>query len=153
MWPCSRVRAAAETSDLNTYVCVSLLTGAHTEELRALTWSHVDLTGVPDATPPVPPTVQLWRSVRAHGDTRTKLSRRTLRLPSRCVVALEAHLRAQAHQRELARTSWIDRDLVFCTRTGAPLTPATSGGLFGPSPNVPVWRLPLGPHASSDTVS
>jgi integrase len=30
------------------YVIVSLLTGARTEELRALTWSHVDL----DADPP-----------------------------------------------------------------------------------------------------
>jgi integrase len=32
---------------------VSLLTGARTEELGALTWSHVDLEGEP-------PSVQLW---------------------------------------------------------------------------------------------
>jgi site-specific recombinase XerD len=39
-------------------------------------------------------------------------------------VALEAHELAQEQQREHAGTSWTDRDLVFCTRTGAPLDPA-----------------------------
>jgi hypothetical protein len=43
-----------------------------TEELRALTWSRVNLDGNP-------PTIDLWRSVRAHGDTKTRKSRRTAR--------------------------------------------------------------------------
>jgi integrase len=30
---------------MRAYIVVSLLTGARTEELRALTWSHVDLNG------------------------------------------------------------------------------------------------------------
>lgn len=30
---------------MHAYVVMSLLTGARTEELRALTWSHVDLEG------------------------------------------------------------------------------------------------------------
>jgi hypothetical protein len=50
-------------------IVVSLLTGARTEELRALTWSHTELD-------PEPPSVQLWRSVREGGDTKTRLSRR-----------------------------------------------------------------------------
>src|SRR2546429_2969238 len=41
--------AAAEGTRLHAYVVVSLLTGARTEELRALTWDHVDLDGRPDA--------------------------------------------------------------------------------------------------------
>lgn len=59
--------AAAEGSDLNAYNSLSLLTGARTEELRALTGSDLDLIGAPTQQPPIPPTVQLWRSVRAHG--------------------------------------------------------------------------------------
>jgi integrase len=59
---------------MQAYIVVSLLTGARTEELRALTWSHVDLDGEL-------PSAQLWRSVREGGDTKTRLSRRTLELP------------------------------------------------------------------------
>lgn len=54
------------------YVVLSLLIGARTEELRALTWSHVDLEGKPDANPPVPASIMVWRSVRASGDTKTQ---------------------------------------------------------------------------------
>jgi predicted DNA-binding transcriptional regulator AlpA len=61
---------AAEKSSLKAYLIVSLLTGARTEELRALTWSHVDLDGDPGATPPVVPHVMVWRSVREDGDTK-----------------------------------------------------------------------------------
>jgi len=38
----------------------SLFTGVRTEELRALTWSHVDLDGEPDADPPLPPHIDRW---------------------------------------------------------------------------------------------
>jgi hypothetical protein len=62
---------AAERSPLRAYIVVSLLTGARTEELRALTWDHIDLDGKPDAEPPMPPSIQVWRSVRATGDTKT----------------------------------------------------------------------------------
>ena len=60
----ARLLAAAEADEaMRAYVVVSLLTGARTEELRALTWTHVDLEGKP-------PTVALWRSVRAGGRPR-----------------------------------------------------------------------------------
>jgi Phage integrase family len=65
--------AAAEESRLHAYIVVCLLTGVRSEEARALTWEHVDLQAG---------TVSVWRSVRAHGDTKTVRSRRTLRLPS-----------------------------------------------------------------------
>jgi len=82
---------AAEGSSLHAYIVLSLLTGARTEELRALPWARVDLAGDPDRNPPTPPAIQVWRSVRVDGDTKTKKSRRTLALPARCVSALTAH--------------------------------------------------------------
>src|SRR6476661_707698 len=78
----------------------------------------------PDAAAPIPPTVQLWRSVRAHGDTKTKLSRRTLRLPVRCVNALTTHLHRQLEQRRRSGLPWSEADLVFATRSGGALDAA-----------------------------
>src|SRR5215475_407228 len=82
------VVTSAEGTALYAYVVLSILIGMRTEELRALTWDRVDLLGQPGATPPVPPAVMVWRSVRFGGDTKTKKSRRTLRLPQLCVQAL-----------------------------------------------------------------
>ncbi|MEU9832721.1 site-specific integrase [Streptosporangium sp. NPDC048047] len=112
---------AAESTSLYAYIVLSLLIGARTEELRALTWSHVDLDGKPAADPPVPPSVMLWRSVRASGDTKTRKSRRTLAMPERCVEALRRHRERQAVAREKAGAGWQDQDLVFCTRYGTAL--------------------------------
>src|SRR5512133_1994521 len=70
----SRLLTAAEGTWMHAYVVMSLLTGARTEELRALTWSHVDLEGDASGQPPQPPSIQLWRSVRAGGETKTKRS-------------------------------------------------------------------------------
>lgn len=86
-----RVLRASEQSPLHAYVVLSLLTGARTEELRAVLWHDVDLHGQPDAAPPVPPSIALWRSVRAGGDTKTRKSRRTLAMPQRATDALLAH--------------------------------------------------------------
>ncbi|WP_312879068.1 site-specific integrase [Actinomadura luteofluorescens] len=94
-----RVLAAAERarSDMRQYVILALLTGARTEELRKLTWSHVVAydKGRGQWCPVHEAgwehdefAVYVWRSVRARGDTKTKKSRRTLKLPRRCVVAL-----------------------------------------------------------------
>lgn len=104
---------AAEGSCLHAYIVLSLLTGARTEELRALTWARVDLAGHPDRNPPTPPAIQVWRSVRVDGDTKTKKSRRTLALPARCVSALTAHHERQGRP---------DADcLVFASTAGTAL--------------------------------
>jgi len=115
---------AAEGSTMGTYVVLSLLTGARTEELRALTWTHVDLDGDAHAAPPVPPHIMVWRSVRAGGDTKTRKSRRTLALPLRCVGELRAHRARQAAARRLAGDGWQDNDLVFASEAGTPLDAA-----------------------------
>jgi integrase len=109
--------AAAEGTPLHAYVVVSLLTGARTEELRALTWSHVDLDGDP-------PCIMVWRSVRAGGDTKTRKSRRTLELPQRCVDTLRLHREQQDKLRRDTFGTWQDNDLVFTTQLGTPLDAA-----------------------------
>jgi integrase len=108
----SALLAEAQTSRLHAYIVLCLLTGVRSEEARALTWEHVDLnTG----------TVSVWRSVRAHGDTKTEKSRRTLKLPVTAIETLKAHKTRQAEDRLNAGPMWQDSDLVFTTSLGTPL--------------------------------
>jgi integrase len=112
------VLAAAESSPMRAYIVVSLLTGARTEEMRPLTWDHVDLAGRPEASPAIPPNVRVWRSVRARGETKTRKSRRTLALAERAVKALEAHRVAQRAVKAVAGEDWHEQGLVFATSVG-----------------------------------
>ncbi len=118
------VLVGAEANRMRAYIVMSLLTGARTEELRALTWDDVFLTGNADADPPVPPHVAVWRSVRAGGDTKTKKSRRTLALPRRCIDALEWQRQSQVEEREIAGDRWKEHGLVFTSKVGTPLDPS-----------------------------
>jgi integrase len=115
---------AAEKSAMHAYIVLSLLTGARTEELRALMWKHVELIGKPDATPPTPPHVMVWRSVRVKGDTKTKKSRRTIALPARAVAALKRHGELQNLWRANTGRTWNDDDLVFISDVGTALDAA-----------------------------
>jgi len=101
---------------MRAYIIVSLLTGARTEEMRALRWHDVELAGQPDVS--IPPNVALVRSVRAGGDTKTRKSRRALILPQRAVDALQAlwEIRICAHP-QMPECAC----LVFVTSTGRPL--------------------------------
>jgi len=78
---------------LAAYVALSLLTGIRTEEARALTWAEVDLKAG---------TVAVYRSVRTKGDTKTRKSRRILKLPTKAVHTLRTHYTHQATQRREA---------------------------------------------------
>ena len=115
---------AARSHGLYAYVVLSLLVGVRTEEARALRWDHVDLDGGPDADPPVPPHVDVWRSVRVHGDTKTRKSRRSLGLPKMAVEALGEQLQRQAAARQRAGDLWQDNRLVFTTALGTQLDAA-----------------------------
>jgi hypothetical protein len=108
---------ASESSSLHAYIVLSLLIGARTEELRAVLWSDVDLVGKPDAAPPIPPSIAVWRSVRAGGDTKTKKSRQTLAMPQRCVDALSDHWKRCAYGRNPVH----ENSLVFVSRAGTAL--------------------------------
>jgi integrase len=105
---------AAERTTMRAYIVLSLLIGARTEELRALHWHEVDLDGRPDADSPIPPSIAVYRSVRAGGDTKTKKSRRKLAMPQRCVDAL------RRHRTQLSHPPAPD-ELVFATANGTPL--------------------------------
>lgn len=106
---------------MHAYIALCLLAGIRTEEARALRSDHVDLDGQPGADPPVPPSVAVWRSVRASGDTKTEKSRRTLRLPVLAVTALREHREGQASDRAAAGPMWQENGLVFTTKLGGPL--------------------------------
>lgn len=123
----AQATALLERDDHSTYgayVVLGLLTGARTEELRALTWENVDLVGQPDADPPVPPHMKVWRSVRVGGDTKTRKSRRTIAIPARCVDTLRTQRTRQGRQRSAAGGRWHDHDLVFASATGTELDAA-----------------------------
>ena len=113
------VRRPAEL--MHAYITLSLLCGLRTEEARALRWAHVDLNGDPAARPPIPPHVAVWRSVRAHGETKTERSRRTLGLPAAAVQALRAWADSQAEEQLAAGDDWQDTGLVFTSHHGAAL--------------------------------
>jgi integrase len=106
---CRHIRALEPNPGSN--IVVSLLSGAMTEELRALRWEHVHL----DQTTG-PAYIEVWRSVRAGGDTKTRASRRTLALPARCVAAPVQHRERQAVERGAA--AWTNHGYVFVSRTG-----------------------------------
>lgn len=114
------VLAAAAGHRLHAYITVSLLTGVRTEEARALTWDRVHLAKVGK----VPPHIEVWRSVRAGGDTKTRKSRRTLTLPSKAIDPLKAHRAKQAADRLGAGELWQETGLVFTTQVGTPLDAA-----------------------------
>jgi integrase len=105
------VRKPGSQYRLGAYVVVSLLAGVRSEEARALTWADVDLEG----------TVAVYRSVRAKGDTKTRKSRRLLKLPRQAVEALREHCKRRAAKRLQAGGQWQDHDLVFCRERGTPL--------------------------------
>jgi integrase len=122
------VRRPAEL--MHAYITLSLLCGIRTEEARALQWAHVDLDGDPAARPPLPPHIAVWRSVRAHGDTKTERSRRTLALPATAVQALRGWQDCQDGERLAAGHGWQETGLVFTSHLGAALDAANVRKMF-----------------------
>ncbi|CAL9529797.1 site-specific integrase [Streptomyces sp. enrichment culture] len=114
------VLTAARPSRLYAYLVLSLLSGVRTEEARPLTWDHVFL----ETTDGIPPHVAVWRSVRKHGETKTRKSRRTIALPKQVVDVLEEHMRWQKQERASRGMEWSPTGRVFTTRSGEPLDAA-----------------------------
>ncbi|MEV4750520.1 site-specific integrase [Streptosporangium sp. NPDC049248] len=122
----SSIIALAEQANprMRAYVVLSLLIGARTEELRALLWSHVvAFDENRNLWSPITETgweheqfaIYVWRSVRQKGDTKTVKSRRSLKLPRRCVEAL----RTLREEQEKAGT---EAGLVFSTSKGTAMS-------------------------------
>lgn len=108
------ILAMTREHHMHAYVVVSLLTGVRPEEARALTWDHVSL----DSEGGVPPYIEVWRSVRVGGDTKTPRSRRTLALSAHVVDVLRDHRRRQDEARRKAGRNWREQGLVFPSAVG-----------------------------------
>jgi len=107
------VLQAAESTRWYAYLVTSIVTGARTEEIRALRWEQTDTAGEV-------PTIHVWASVCEDGETKTRRSKRSLELPDLALKAVNVHRAMQAHERLVAGELWQDHNLVFCTRTGPP---------------------------------
>jgi len=124
--------AEADDSTMGAYVMASLLSGACTEEVRPLTWPHVHLPPAVAEGGEAEPIekdkprayVDVWRSVRAGGDTKTRQSRRSLAIPNRCVAALRAQRDRQEAARKAAGDKWQESGLVFASEVGTELDAA-----------------------------
>lgn len=84
-----------------------------------MTWDRIHL-----GTAQMAPHIEVWRSVRAGGDTKTRESRRTLTLPAQAVDALRAHKISQVKDRLAAGELWHDSGLVYFSQVGTALDAA-----------------------------
>ncbi|WP_433325994.1 site-specific integrase [Spirillospora sp. CA-294931] len=112
---------AAQDDPFGPYVILALLSGIRTEEARALQWKDVHLDDKENG-----PHIVVLRSVREHGDTKTKKSRRALALPAMAVEALKAHKTRQAAERLAAGPVWQDHGLVFPRADGTRMDAMTA---------------------------
>jgi integrase len=108
------ILAMTREHHMHAYVVVSLLTGVRPEEARALTWDRVHL----DPAPGTPAHIDVWRSVRVGGDTKTPRSRRTLALSTHVVEVLREHRARQDEARRRAGERWQEHGLVFPSAVG-----------------------------------
>ncbi len=103
-----------------------LATGMRRGEALGLRWRDLDLDSA---------RVTVAQSVVALNDQvriqepKTASSRRAVKLPLSCLVALREHRTRQLEQR-LAASAWQDNDLIFCQSDGAPHDPRSVGRAF-----------------------
>ncbi|WP_329035900.1 tyrosine-type recombinase/integrase [Streptomyces sp. NBC_00178] len=108
------VLRAKEGTWIHAYVVLSLLVGVRPEEARPLAWTHVHI----DSQEGERPHVDVWRSVRRHGDTKTRKSRRSLAMPNQVATVLTAYKAGQVAACAAAGAPWTDERLVFPTAEG-----------------------------------
>ncbi|PPK65830.1 tyrosine-type recombinase/integrase [Actinokineospora auranticolor] len=123
--------AESDNSTIGAYVVVSLLSGCRTEEVRPLPWKNLvrvskeELANRAASEADKPKAhVNVWRSVRAGGDTKTRKSRRSLGIGDRCLAAFEAQEVRLQQVREDAGDLWQENGLVFASETGTMLDAA-----------------------------
>ena len=116
--------AATGWKNLDAFIHLGFLTGASPDEIRGLHWDQVDDLDSPD------PGIDVTRTLRHHGGTKTTARRRGLGLPQLAVDALRRHRAAQNAERLAAGRKWEDNDLVFCTSLGRPLDRGNVGRAF-----------------------
>ena len=118
------MKAAQGWRNLDAYIALSFATGASPDEIRGLHWAQVDDLDSDE------PGIDITRTMRHHGGTKTAARTRGLGLPQFAVDALKRHRAEQAAARLAAGKAWENNDLVFCTRLGRPLAYANVGRAF-----------------------
>lgn len=108
------VLKAGQGTWIHVYVVLSLLVGVRTEEARPLRWTRVHT----EAEEGEKPHVDVWRSVRRGGETKTRKSRRSLAMPRQVVAVLETHRGRQKAECKAAGVAWDPDGLVFPTDAG-----------------------------------
>lgn len=100
---------------------LTVLYGLRRSELLGLSWSALDLRKN---------TVRIKRAlIEVHGkptwsDGKNARARRTIQIDPATARALRDHRRSQAEERLLARSEWVDNDLVVATKTGNRVSPS-----------------------------
>jgi integrase len=92
---------------IHAYIALSVFTGVRTEEARPLKWENTHLNPVKGETcscgrehsEALPPHLEVWRSVRKKGETKTLKSRRTVGLPDFIVSVLTEYRAEQIERR------------------------------------------------------
>lgn len=112
------------------FFLLMMITGMRSGEVRGLMWDEIDVEK------------RMLRVVRqsqwqkGKGTvvlpyTKSKASRRVIRLDPRVIEALEEHRRIQQADRERAGDAWLDTGLVFTRKTdGGPLHPSAHKGFW-----------------------
>ncbi|MFC9338811.1 tyrosine recombinase XerC [Streptomyces sp. NPDC057020] len=103
------VLQARRGSWIHAYVVLALLVGVRTEEERPLTWSHVHIDTADDERPHI----DVWRSVRRRGETKTRKSKRSLTMPHYAADVLSQHRQRQQDECAAAGIDWAESQLVF----------------------------------------
>ncbi len=108
---------------------LALASGMRLGELLALKWSNIDLD---KAVVKVKQSLSRVRNFDEDNDVnselifqepKTKAGNRSIPIPLSIIQALRTHKKKQAEQRLKAGASYINNDLVFCTKTGSPIEP------------------------------
>ncbi|MGW2013423.1 tyrosine-type recombinase/integrase [Streptomyces sp. NPDC001927] len=100
---------AEQGSWIHAYVVLALLVGVRTEEERPLTWSHVHIDTDGDDRP----YIDVWRSVRKQGETKTRKSKRSLTMPHHAAVVLTQYRQTQQAECAASGIEWSAERLVF----------------------------------------
>lgn len=116
------VLTATAPHRMHNYIVLSLLTGARTEELRALHWTMCTSATRLMGNHRCPRTSRCGDQCGRAGDTKTRRSRRTLALPARCVDALRNQRDRQYAERAKVGAEWQETGLVFPSSVGTPMS-------------------------------
>ena len=118
---CKQLLKAAQGTDLECFLAMALTTGMRRGEILGLRWSDIDmekkfLSVQRTASFLNSPSIGKYRFVET--STKTKASRRAIRLTDFLLSTLKLHKKRQLEMRLQAGQEWVNKDLVFCGLRG-----------------------------------